>query len=87
MSIRFLTGIYSTQKRDFCMFIKHNLFVCKFETKTKLDKYYEDHLPSIVITVVRSIRCGHTSTNDAERSRRPNVVTTLKNPCVSRIFP
>ena len=43
------------------------------ETKTKLDKYYGDSAPSI--SMVRKwfteLRCGRTSTIDAERSGRP----------------
>lgn len=70
------------EKSEFRVLIKHYFLRGKTitQTKTKLDKYYGDSSPSIkmIHKWFTDFRCGRTSTTDAERSGRPNEVTTPK---------
>ena len=70
------------EKSEFRVLIKHYCLRGKTitQTKPKLDKYYGDSSPSIKMIQkwFTDFRCGHTSTTNTERSRRPNEVTTPK---------
>lgn len=48
------------------------------ETKERLDKYYGESAPSILMVKMLFIKfsCGHTSTSDGERSGHPKEVIT-----------
>ena len=64
------------KKGKFRVLIKHYVLREKktiTEIKAKLDKYYRDSAPfiSMVKKWFIEFRCGHTSTIDAERCRRP----------------
>ncbi|GBP33923.1 Putative uncharacterized protein FLJ37770 [Eumeta japonica] len=68
------------EKSEFRVLIKHYFLRKKniTETKEKLDKYYGDSAPSISMVKkwFTELRCGRTSTSDAERSGRPKEVIT-----------
>ncbi|XP_033232192.1 uncharacterized protein LOC117183121 [Belonocnema kinseyi] len=70
------------EKSEFRVLIKHYLLRKKTitETKERLDKYYENSAPSILMVKkwFTEFRCGRTSTSDAERSGRPKEVITPK---------
>lgn len=71
------------EKSEFRVLIKHCFLMKKntVETKQWLDKHYPDCAPSrqMVEKWIAEFKCGRSSTNDAERSGRPNVAVIPQN--------
>lgn len=68
------------EKNEFRVLIKHYFLRKKTisETKSKLEKYYQNSSPSVgmIHKWFTEFRCGRTSTSDADRPGRPNEITT-----------